>query len=186
MTGTTRIVTVKADFDRCSKKVNLLQLEDYKKNFQSFWVRMIEQFVPATTIFVSGEKWCNNDELICSEFEECDYDFEYVDSEITVIEYGTDFVPNTGTTTTNGGDLTDQNGGGADADNNSGGEPHDSNNGPIIDDGTTVIPIPNDDGITDPNSTNIINPFQPTGALQNQTNQYHGSVNNGDPQIVFA
>jgi hypothetical protein len=186
MTGTTRIVTVKADFDRCSKKVNLLQLEDYKKNFQSFWVRMIEQFVPATTIFVSGEKWCNNDELICSEFEECDYDFEYVDSEITVIEYGTDFVPNTGTTT-NGGDVTDQNGGGADADNSSGGEPQDSNNGPIIDDGTTVITIPNDDGITEPNSSDrIINPFQPTGPLLIQSNKYHGSVNNGEPQIVFG
>lgn len=72
------------------KTVTLLQLEDYKKVFQSFWVQMIEQFVPATTIFVAGEKWCNAPDIICSEFDECDYDFEYVDSEVTSIVFETD------------------------------------------------------------------------------------------------
>ena len=55
MTGYTgNTITVPADFSNCTKQVTLLQLEEYKKVFQSFWVRMIEQFVPATTIFVSG------------------------------------------------------------------------------------------------------------------------------------
>jgi len=89
----------------CSSITNLLQLEEYKKVFQSFWVRMIEQFVPATTIFISGEKWCNNDNFICTEFNECDYDFEYVDSEITVIEYSTSDIPKSGSTVLNGGNL---------------------------------------------------------------------------------
>lgn len=185
MTGSTRIVTVKADFNRCSKKVNLLELEDYKKTFQSFWVRMIEQFVPATTIFVSGEKWCNNDELICTEFEECDYDFEYVDSEITVIEYGTDFVPSTGTTT-NGGDIPEQNSGGSEIDNTSGGEPNDSNDGPIFTDGTTIIPTPNEEGqtTTTPISGNPFTP--PNDPLKLQKDKYNALLKKGKPEIVFV
>jgi hypothetical protein len=38
---------------------NLLQLETFKKTFQGFWIQFMEQFIPATTIFISGEKWCN-------------------------------------------------------------------------------------------------------------------------------
>ncbi len=50
---------------------NLLQLETFKKTFQGFWVQFMEQFIPATTIFVSGEKWCNS--RICSEMLVADY-----------------------------------------------------------------------------------------------------------------
>lgn len=50
---------------------NLLQLETFKKTFQGFWVQFMEQFIPATTIFVSGEKWCNS--RICSEMLVTDY-----------------------------------------------------------------------------------------------------------------
>lgn len=169
----------------CLEKVSLLQLEDYKKTFQSFWVRMIEQFVPATTIFVSGEKWCNNDELICTEFEECDYDYEYVESEITVINYGTDFAPITTGTTNNGGDLTEENDSDTVIDNDSGGTPNDSDEGPIFDDGTTVIPTPDDNG-----SQTIVDneePFSNTRnqTLQNEVNVYNTILTNGEPQIVF-
>jgi hypothetical protein len=50
---------------------NLLELETFKKTFQGFWVQFMEQFIPATTIFVSGEKWCNS--RICSEMLVSDY-----------------------------------------------------------------------------------------------------------------
>lgn len=50
---------------------NLIQLETFKKTFQGFWVEFMEQFIPATTIFVSGEKWCNS--RICSEIVVNDY-----------------------------------------------------------------------------------------------------------------
>ena len=169
----------------CLEKVSLLQLEDYKKTFQSFWVRMIEQFVPATTIFVSGEKWCNNDELICTEFEECDYDYEYVESEITVINYGTDFSPIATGTTNNGGDLTEENDSDTVIDNDSGGTPNDSDDGPIFDDGTTVIPTPDDS-----NSQTIVDSEEPFSndrnqTLQNEVNVYNTILTNGEPQIVF-
>jgi hypothetical protein len=50
---------------------NLVQLETFKKTFQSFWMQIIEQFIPATTIFVGGEKWCNN--RICEQKVVADY-----------------------------------------------------------------------------------------------------------------
>jgi len=50
---------------------NLIQLETYKKSFQGFWVQFMEQFIPATTIFISGEKWCNS--RICEEKIVSDY-----------------------------------------------------------------------------------------------------------------
>jgi hypothetical protein len=50
---------------------NLLELERFKKTFQGFWVDFMEQFIPATTIFVSGEKWCNS--RVCSEMVVNDY-----------------------------------------------------------------------------------------------------------------
>ena len=150
MTGYTgNTITVPANFNNCTRKVSLLQLEEYKKVFQSFWVRMIEQFVPATTIFVSGEKWCNNDDLICTEIEECDFDFEYVDSEITVIEYGTDFEPSTGSTVNrSGGDVGEENDGGINTEITPTGRPNNSNDGPINDNGIVIEPIPNDPGDT--------------------------------------
>ena len=79
----------------CKKNLSLLHLESYKKVFQSFWVQFVEQFVPATTIFVSGEKWCNRPEDICTIYEECDFDFEFVEGEVTSTpnEGGFDFLP---------------------------------------------------------------------------------------------
>jgi hypothetical protein len=50
---------------------NLLQLEQFKKTFQGFWIQFMEQFIPATTIFVAGEKWCNP--IVCEEKVVCDY-----------------------------------------------------------------------------------------------------------------
>ncbi len=53
--------------------LDLKQLEHYKKTFQSFWLPFMEQFIPATTIWVAGEKWCNEP---CTIIDPCDYDFE--------------------------------------------------------------------------------------------------------------
>lgn len=180
MTGST--ITVKADFNNCTKKLNLQQLEEYKKVFQSFWVRMAEQFVPATTIFVSGEKWCNNDQFICSEFEECDYDFEYVDSEITVIEYGTDFTPTTATTQTNGGGVTEGTTGGTTTNSTGGGYPWEGTT--IFSEGTTVLGTPIDEGFT---TTSGRGPYTgPTGALLEQKKLYNATLIKGQRQIEFS
>ena len=51
--------------------LTLLQLEQYKKTFQGFWLQFMEQFIPATTIFVSGEKWSNCN--VCEEKMSYDY-----------------------------------------------------------------------------------------------------------------
>jgi hypothetical protein len=124
----------------CVQTANLLQLEEYKKVFQSFWVRMIEQFVPATTIFISGEKWCNNDAFICTQFEECDYDFEYVDSEITILEYSTDPELPEGPHNTNGGDVDETFEPSLPMDNTPNSELSGSNNEPIVIDGFNITP----------------------------------------------
>ena len=58
----------------CDPKLNVYELIDYKKNFQNFWIKFIEQFVPATTIFVAGERWCTREDQICPVIEPCDYD----------------------------------------------------------------------------------------------------------------
>lgn len=50
---------------------NLVDLEKFKKTFQGFWIQIMEQFIPATTIFVAGEKWCNN--RICEQRVVGDY-----------------------------------------------------------------------------------------------------------------
>tara|TARA_R100001509_G_scaffold52119_1_gene28564 strand:+ start:70003 stop:72738 length:2736 start_codon:yes stop_codon:yes gene_type:complete len=57
----------------CQEELSIYELINYKKNFQNFWVKFIEQFVPATTIFVSGEKWSNREDEICEVLEPCDY-----------------------------------------------------------------------------------------------------------------
>ena len=181
MTGST--ITVKADLDNCTKKLNLIQLEEYKKNFQSFWVKMAEQFVPATTIFISGEKWCNNDEFICTQFEECDYDFEYVDSEITVIEYGTNFVPPaTGSTTTNGGGVTEGTTGGTTTNSTGGGYPWEGTT--IFSEGTTILGTPVNEGWT---TTFEIGPYTgPTGSLLQHKRDYNANLIKEKPQTVFV
>lgn len=78
------LVTQKSNPLACKTKFTLLQLENYKKTFQSFWINFVEQFVPATTIFVAGEKWCNRPDEICTQYEECDFDFEFVEGDVTV------------------------------------------------------------------------------------------------------
>ena len=77
-------LTTDANPFACKTKLNLIELESYKKTFQGFWIQFVEQFVPATTIWVSGERWCNSVENICTEIEECDYDYELVASETSV------------------------------------------------------------------------------------------------------
>lgn len=76
--------------DNLEEDINIYQLLEYKSNFQSFWVQFIEQFVPATTIFVAGEKWCTTDEKICRTYDECDYEntFELNDLGLINIEGG--------------------------------------------------------------------------------------------------
>ncbi|MCH9712614.1 MAG: hypothetical protein K0U20_08340, partial [Proteobacteria bacterium] len=58
----------------CNTDLNVYDLINYKKNFQNYWVKFVEQFIPATTIFVSGEKWSNRNDEICPTIEECSYD----------------------------------------------------------------------------------------------------------------
>jgi len=171
----------------CVKTVTLLQLEEYKKVFQSFWVRMIEQFVPATTIFVSGEKWCNNDTFICSEFDICDYDFEYVESEITVIEYGTDFVPYTGHESVNGGDAGVGETSETTLSGSTSGQPHDSNKGPILTEGTTIVPTDQDPTggggiVTSKNVT--LTPAQMEPLLK-QKREYYNNIIRGGVKEIF-
>ena len=60
--------------------LSLLNLEKYKKQVQRFWVQFMEQFTPATAIWVSGERWCNEP---CSIINTCDFDL--TESEVSVI-----------------------------------------------------------------------------------------------------
>ena len=62
---------------------SLINLETYKKTFQSFWIKLTEQFVPATAIFVSAEKWFNGPDEICETINECDLDNELTSADIT-------------------------------------------------------------------------------------------------------
>jgi len=83
-TTTQELITEESNPLACKNKFTLLQLENYKKTFQSFWLNFVEQFVPATTIFISGEKWCNRPDEICTQYEECDFDFEFVEADVTI------------------------------------------------------------------------------------------------------
>ena len=65
--------------------LSIFDLIEYKKVFQNFWVRFMEQFIPATTIFVSGEKWCTSDENICPP-DPCVYDNTITQSNLGNIE----------------------------------------------------------------------------------------------------
>lgn len=76
------------------KYLSLLELEQYKKQFQSFWIPFMEQFIPATTVWVAGERWCNEP---CTIISPCDYDFELVDAEISYQEIPPGFFPTTTT-----------------------------------------------------------------------------------------
>jgi hypothetical protein len=70
--------------------LSLLNLETYKKTFQSFWIPFMEQFIPATTIWVAGERWCNEP---CTIIDPCDYDFELTDAEISIQPVPNGFFP---------------------------------------------------------------------------------------------
>jgi hypothetical protein len=78
--------------DHLDEKLNIFDLIDYKNNFQSFWVKFIEQFVPATTIFVAGEKWCTTDDKICETYSVCGYEhnFNLVDLGLITVDGGTE------------------------------------------------------------------------------------------------
>lgn len=76
ITGTTSATSVTS-----LTYLNLYDLENYKKTFQSFWIPFMEQFIPATTIWVAGERWCNEP---CTVIDTCDYDFELTEAEISV------------------------------------------------------------------------------------------------------
>ena len=146
----TNIVTVKADFNKkyCEQKITLLQLEGYKKTFQSFWVQFVEQFIPATTIFVSGEKWCNREDEICTQYDECDFDYEFVEGEVTTIPNST---TNGGRRIANGKSKSyDPNTVNADI-NNTTFSPLDyesTKNGPISTDTVKINPLPKEYGKT--------------------------------------
>jgi len=75
---------VEANRFACTTPFTLLELENYKKTFQSFWLQFMEQFIPATTIWVAAEKWCNKPEDDCVMIDPCDYDYELIDSEVIV------------------------------------------------------------------------------------------------------
>jgi hypothetical protein len=78
--------------DHLDEKLNIFDLIDYKNNFQSFWVKFIEQFVPATTIFVAGEKWCTTDDKICETYGVCGYEhnFNLIDLGLITVDGGTE------------------------------------------------------------------------------------------------
>lgn len=75
------IITTSASTVTTVTYLNLYDLENYKKQFQSFWIPFMEQFIPATTIWVAGERWCNEP---CTIINPCDYDFELTEAEISI------------------------------------------------------------------------------------------------------
>ena len=99
--ATTETVTVSRNEDSCNLDLSVFDLLEYKKNFQNFWVKFIEQFIPATTIFVSGEKWSNRDNEICPTIEECGYDNIFTKSDLGLksTNGGLTNVPNKNTNT---------------------------------------------------------------------------------------
>jgi hypothetical protein len=54
----------------------------------------MEQFIPATTIFVSGEKWCNTPSQICTVIDECGYENNLTLEELGILHVFND--PNDG------------------------------------------------------------------------------------------
>lgn len=72
--------------------LSLYDLENYKKQFQSFWIPFMEQFIPATAIWVAGERWCNEP---CTVIDVCDYDFELTEAEISIEPVQPGFLPST-------------------------------------------------------------------------------------------
>jgi len=144
---TTIILTQNSDPLACKTKFTLLELEGYKKTFQSFWVQFVEQFIPATTIFVSGERWCNRPDEICTQYDECDFDFEFVEGDVTTIPNDTNLTPQPITS-----------GRSQSYDTNNGNESRDvtyreldyesTENGPIDTETVKIKPLPKENGVT--------------------------------------
>lgn len=84
------IITTSASTVTTVTYLSLYDLENYKKQFQSFWIPFMEQFIPATTIWVAGERWCNE---VCTIINPCDYDFELVEAEVSIQEIPPGFFP---------------------------------------------------------------------------------------------
>ena len=72
-TSATTITTVRSR--------SIQELKNYKKQFQKFWIPFMEQFIPATTIWVAGEKWCNEP---CPVINLCDLDYELVEGSVSI------------------------------------------------------------------------------------------------------
>jgi len=70
--------------------LSIYELKNYKKQFQSFWIPFMEQFIPATTLWVAGERWCSP---VCTVISPCDYDFELVEADVSVQTIPTGFLP---------------------------------------------------------------------------------------------
>jgi len=74
------LVTVSASTVPTVSYLSIYDLKNYKKQFQGFWIPFMEQFVPATTIWVAGERWCNEP---CTIINACDYDYEFVEGSLS-------------------------------------------------------------------------------------------------------
>jgi hypothetical protein len=84
------LITTSATTVTTVRYLSIQELEQYKKQFQSFWIPFMEQFIPATTIWVAGERWCNEP---CPVISPCDYDFEFVEGMVDVIKTGSGALP---------------------------------------------------------------------------------------------
>ncbi len=100
--GNTTIITTSASTENevvnrlensCNTDLSIYDLINYKRNFQNYWVKFIEQFIPATTIFVSGEKWSNRNDEICPTIKECEYDNLFTAKALGIEQVGSDTRP---------------------------------------------------------------------------------------------
>jgi hypothetical protein len=145
--ATTETVTISRNEDSCNLDLSIFDLLEYKKNFQNFWVKFIEQFIPATTIFVSGEKWSNRDNEICPTIEECGYDNIFTKSDLGLksTDGGLTDVPNKNTNTQSPVFKSDE-----EVPSEKGGDyGSNKNEGPVILPGFTGSFIPKDPSILD-------------------------------------
>ncbi|MHA2403382.1 MAG: hypothetical protein ACXADH_10365, partial [Candidatus Kariarchaeaceae archaeon] len=167
LTATTTYDVIKLGVEQCKSELTLLGLESYKKTFQSFWVQFVEQFIPATTIFVSGERWCNRPEDICTEYDLCDFDFEFVEGDVTTTpnEGGWDFEPAPSDDSQTYDPTTNDP---HDGDPIEPGDTESTEDGPIIDgDGPKIIPLEPTLGL---NSQRPVPIDIPEGELQRKQN----------------
>lgn len=181
LTATTTYETIKLGVEDCKSDLNLLELESYKKTFQSFWVQFIEQFVPATTIFVSGERWCNRPEDICVEYDVCDFDFEFVEGDVTTRpnEGGWDFEP---APSENSRSFDPETNDPEDSEPILPGDREDTKDGPILKDGgPKILPLDKDLGLNSETPSIIdINDKD-----LSRTQEYKDELNNKEPLKII-